>query len=95
MTLDIDATTTYVNNVVEILYSPGDAVIFTAPTCGYYDTGYDVTIQVYNPHNPTNDPNMGIVYFAATNKMTNGVSEIAFDYRVWCVSEDEELLMLL
>ena len=72
--IEIDATTTFINKNLEVIYSTNDNYIFRAPTCGHYDNGYDVTVHVYNPNNPTNDANFGIAYFAATNKQVNGVS---------------------
>lgn len=72
--LSIDVATTYVNDQQEVLVNAGDAFIFKAPTCGIYDSGYTVSVRVYNPHNPLNNPDLGITYFAATNKAPNGVS---------------------
>lgn len=71
----IQTTVRYVNQVVELLHNPGDVAIYQAPTCGHYDTDYQVTVRVYDPHNPSHNPNLGIPYFAVSNTLyTNGVS---------------------
>lgn len=71
--LKIETTTSFVNYVGEVLHQPGEYQIFKAPTCKNYDSGYNVKVKVYNPHNPQHNPNLGITYFSVSNKLYNGV----------------------
>lgn len=71
---DVETTTTYVNHNPEVLLRYHDCANYTIPTCGYYSGTHSVTAKLFHNHNPQNDKNLGITYFAVVTRPPTSVS---------------------